>query len=102
MLPLILTELVNVLRRQNTQSASKDQFNNPSYGAPTTWASAYTGINVRVSLSGKKIKWAGTGELIYPEGIFYIPTQYTIKPQDRIVIVTSQQGLTTGVEYIVE
>jgi hypothetical protein len=103
MLPLVLSESVNVLRRANPNapSASRDQLNNPVYGSPQTWAAVYTKIQVRVSLTGKKIKWAATGDLVYPEGILYYSPQYTLQSDDRIVVQSSQQGLPVGVEYIV-
>lgn len=101
MLPLILTENVNVLRRANSTTASRDSFNNPVYGTPTTWNAFYSNIKVRVSLTGKRIKWGETGEMIHPQGILYFSTQYTILPEDRLVILSSAQGITTGVEYIV-
>ncbi|MGH2639218.1 MAG: hypothetical protein ACRDF4_08080 [Rhabdochlamydiaceae bacterium] len=103
MIPGYMTETVNVLRRTSPYSAaaSRDSFNNPIYGAPPTWPIVYTNISVRVSLTGKKIRWEGTGETVHPEGVLYYTTDHVLQPDDRIVIQTSLQGIGTGIEYIV-
>ncbi|MHB8483862.1 MAG: hypothetical protein ACYDBV_14210 [Nitrospiria bacterium] len=101
MVPSVYTDLVNVLRRKTTSSASRDTFNNPVYGTPQNWPVVYTNAKVRVSLSGKKIKWDGTGNLIQFEGVLYYSKAYTIQPDDRIVI-QSAPGQPTGIEYVVD
>lgn len=97
----IFSDTVNASRRVSSTSASRDQFNNPIYGDPTTWPLIYTNIKVRLAWSGKQIRYSNTGELIYPSGTMYYSKFLTLKPEDRIITVVSP-GIPTGIEYIIE
>jgi len=101
MIPAILKDLVNILRRIDPTTASRDVLNNPVYNDPTTWPVVYRNIYVRIAWSGKAMKISSTGELIYPTGIMYYPKNLTLQPMDRIVTV-STPGIPTGIEYTIE
>jgi len=96
----LATETINVLRRANSFTASRDSLNNPVYGDPTDWIPVYTNIKVRLSYDGKSLRYAPTGELIQPQAdMMYDSSQYTMMAQDHIVIVSSP-GWPVGTEYV--
>jgi hypothetical protein len=99
MINSIFTDLVNIRRRTSYTSASRDSFNNPIYGDPTTWPIVYTNISVRLAWSGKQMKVSNSGELIFPQGTIYIPKNITLLPEDRIITVTNPANM-TGIEYV--
>jgi len=101
MINAIFTDIVNVKRRISSTTASRDTFNNPVYGDPTTWPIVLAGIRVRLAWSGKQMKVSNTGELIYPAGTLYYPKTFTLMPEDRIVTLNSA-GEPNGIEYVVE
>lgn len=95
MLPAVFNSKVQVKRRLGIAVASRDSFNNPIYGAPTTtWNTIYTNMPARLAFSAKPLQFAPTAERITPNGIIYIPANYQIYHEDRII--TSD-----GVEYVV-
>ena len=100
LLPNIATDVVNVTRRENTLTASRDSLNNPSYGNPSDWLFVYTNIKVRITFSGKSIAFDAKGELITPSGQVYFDKQYDIRAMDRFVTVDCP-GLASGIEYVI-
>jgi hypothetical protein len=100
--PYLLTETVNVLRRANYLTVSRNALNDPSYGSPETWNVVYYNMNCRLSFSNKDVRYAPTGELIAPTAeLIYDPSVYTLYSQDHIVIQKSP-GWPVGVEYSVD
>ncbi len=99
MITAFYQDTVNILRRD--ENASLDDLNNPNYGDPTTWPVVYKNIKVRLAWSGKRIQISSTGELIYPSGTLYYSKNYTLKPMDRILTV-STPGIPAGIEYVIE
>ena len=97
----IFSDVINVRRRQLYTTASRDAFNNPYFGDPTTWPLVYSSIKVRLAWSGKQMKVSNTGELIYPTGIIYVPSSILLQPQDRIITITNPANM-TGIEYVLE
>ena len=100
MTPNVYIDQINILRRADSSSASRDSLNNPVYNDPTTWSAVYSNIKARLMWSGKSMVFAATGEIIKPQGICYIPANIIVKPQDRIVTVVTR-GYPTGIEYVV-
>jgi hypothetical protein len=91
----IFNSIVTIKRRQSVSVASRDILNTPTYGTPTTnWSTIYTNMPARLAFSSKQIQFAQTGERITPNGIAYIPPQYQLYHEDRLI--TSD-----GIEYIV-
>ncbi len=87
--------LCTVKRRTDISVASRDVLNNPIYGAPTaSWNTIYTNMPSRLAFSGKPIQFAPTAERITPNGTMYIPPNYTIYHEDRILTPD-------GIEYVV-
>ena len=101
MLCNLFHDVVNITRRVDSSVASRDALNNPVYGAPDTWDIVYEEINIRLSFSGKDMKVSSTGELIKPQGTGYCSKALTLRPMDRIIIVSSL-GAPTGTEYVIE
>jgi hypothetical protein len=101
MLSNLFHDTVNILRRIDTSSASRDAFNNPVYGDPTTWNIVYTNLKLRLAFSGKGMKISSTGEILKPQGQGYCSKYINIRPEDRIIIVSSP-GVAVGTEYVVE
>lgn len=98
----LATETINVLRRPNYTTASRNQLNDPIYGDSTTWIPVYSNIKVKLAYDGKGIKYAPTGELIQPTAtLMYDSSQYTLQAQDHIYIVQSP-GWPVGTEYVVD
>ena len=95
MLQSIFNSTVTVKRRTDSSIASRDIFNNPVYGAPTaSWQTIYTDMPCRLAFSSKPIQFAPTGERVTPNGVAYIPQNYTIYHEDRIIT-------SGGTEYVV-
>ncbi len=97
MILALLDEVVTVKRRNTVASASRDSFNNPVYGAPTSgagWYTAYTNMPIRFAFSKKDVEFAPTGERIKPNGVAYSTIDYTIFHEDRFIT-------SNGVEYVV-
>ena len=95
MLNAIYNLKVTVKRRLSISAASRDSLNNPIYGAPTaSWNTAYSNMPARLAFSAKPLQFAPTAERITPNGVMYIPPQYTIYHEDRIITPD-------GIEYIV-
>ena len=101
MINAIFKDIVNIKRRPATTTASRDSFNNPVYGDPTTWPVVLAGIPIRLAWSGKQMKVSSTGELIYPSGTLYYSRNYILMPEDRIVTVQTP-GVPIGIEYVIE
>ena len=98
----MLVDKINVLRRTDISTASRDAFNNPVYGDPTDWTPVYSNILVRLAYDNKGIRFAPTGELIAPSAtMFYDSSKYTLAAMDHIYIVDSP-GWPTGTEYVVD
>lgn len=95
MLNAIFNTKVTVKRRLDLSVASRDVLNNPIYGAPTSsWNTIYTNMPCRLGFSAKPLQFAPTAERITPHGTAYVPKEYTIYHEDRIIT-------STGIEYIV-
>jgi hypothetical protein len=94
MIPAIYNTTVDVRRRIDVTSASRDILNNPIYGDPAAWGIVYTAMPARLAFSSKDLQFASTGERITPSGIMYYQVTFTLFPQDRVI---TQQG----VEYVV-
>ena len=95
MLNAVFNLKVTVKRRLAIGVASRDSLNNPIYGAPTTsWNTVYTNMPARLAFSAKPLEFAPTAERITPSGIMYIPNNYTIYHEDRIITPD-------GIEYVV-
>ena len=91
----IFNSKVTVKRRLAIGVASRDALNNPIYGAPTaTWNTIYTNMPARVAFTSKPIQFAPTGERILPIKILYIPPNFTVYHEDRILTAD-------GIEYVV-
>jgi len=97
----IYSDTVNILRREDQNTASRDVLNNIVYGDPTTWSIVYSSVKVRLSWTGKSITISNTGELVYPSGLMLYSTNLTLKPMDRVVTLSSP-GIPTGIEYVIE
>lgn len=100
-IPSIFTDVVNVSRRADSDTASRDALGNPVYGTPSGWSWVYTLIKVRISFTGRAIAFNEKGELIRPSGTLYVPKGYTLKPMDRIITVNCP-GYAKGIEYVVD
>ena len=88
-------DIVNIHRRKDLSAACRDSLNNPIYGNYTSGLTkVYSQIGVRLAMSSKDIEFAPTGERIKPQGVMYIPADYILKYEDRVV--TSD-----GIEYVV-
>jgi hypothetical protein len=98
MMNVLYTDIVNVLRRNNT-TASRDSLNNPAYGNPVNWNPVYMGIKVRILWSNKELIFEATGEIVRHSGLIYVPPQYSLLPEDRILTVNTPGNL-NGVEYV--
>jgi len=97
MIQNVFNTTVTVKRRLSIGAASRDALNNPIYGTPTSgagWSTAYSNVPARLALSSKPIDFAKIGERITPSGVVYIPPEYTIQPEDRVLTVD-------GIEYTV-
>ena len=95
MLQSIFNLKVTVKRRLGIDVASRDSFNNPIYGAPTaTWITAYTNMPARLAFNAKPLQFAPIAERPTPNGVIYIPKEYTIYHEDRILTPD-------GIEYVV-
>lgn len=98
MIPAIYNTKVTVKRRTSafgSSPASRDVLNNPVYGTPTTsWQTIYSNMPARLAFNAKPIIFASTAERVTPNGVAYIPPDYSIYHEDRII--TSD-----GVEYVV-
>jgi hypothetical protein len=100
MLQTVFHDRVNILRRTDSDSASRDAFNNPVYGSPESWDPVYEDISLRLSFSGKDLKVSSTGELIKPQGTGYCNRDVILSSMDRIIIVSSP-GAPAGTEYVI-
>ena len=87
---------VQVMRRLSLAAASRDSLNNPVYGVPTQapWYQVYAAMPARIALSAKPLEFAQTSERIIPNGVVYIPANYTVYHEDRLLT-------TNGIEYVV-
>lgn len=95
MVPAIYNLKVSVKRRLDVSVASRDTLNNPIYGTPTTsWSTPYTNMPCRLAFNAKPLQFAATAERITPNGVAYIPPNYTIYHEDRILTPD-------GIEYVV-
>jgi hypothetical protein len=95
MINYLLNEQAIVKRRTDVSVASRDSFNSPIYGTPTTnWSVIYSALPCRFAFSKRKIEFKPTGERVEPQGVLYYPADYTIGPEDRIIN-------SAGVEYVV-
>jgi hypothetical protein len=97
MIQSIYNTKATVKRRLDISIASRDILNNPVYGAPTQapWQTIYSAMPCRFAFSSKPIQFAPTGERITPNGVCYLPPQYIIYHEDRILTAN-------GIEYVVE
>jgi len=95
MINYIYNTSVIVKRRLDVSVASRDSFNNPVYGAPTSsWNTVYSSVPCRLAFSADSIEFSPTGERIKPSGTLYFGTEYTLRQEDRIIT-------TNGIEYVV-
>lgn len=95
MLPGIFNTTVTIKRRLDISVASRDVLNNPIYGNPTTsWDTVYSNMPARLAFSAKPLQFAQTAERITPNGVVYIPSNYTIYHEDRVLTQD-------GIEYVV-
>lgn len=95
MIPGIFNEEITIKRRVSLAAASRDSLNNPIYGAPTaTWNTVYSNVPARLAFSAKPLQFAQTAERVTPNGVVYIPADYTIYHEDRVLT-------SAGVEYVV-
>lgn len=99
----ILTEYINVFRRDSYTTASLDSIGNPIYGdTPSGWNQIYTNMQCRISYSSKDTRYAPTGELVVPMAeLIYDYSKYTLQAQDHIVIQQSP-GWPVGTEYDID
>lgn len=92
----IFNTLVTVKRRPSP-SASRDSLNNPVYGAPTaSWTTVYSDMPARFGLGGKPLQFAAPAERVTPSGVVYIPPEFIVYHEDRIL--TSDVN---PIEYVV-
>ena len=95
MLPAIYNLKVTVKRRTDISVASRDIFNDPIYGTPTVgWNTVYTNMPARLAFSAKPLQFAPTAERVTPNGVMYIPNNYQIFHEDRVLTPD-------GIEYVV-
>lgn len=95
MIQALYNKLITVKRRLDISVASRDIFNNPIYGTPTTgWSTPYTNVPARIALSAKPLKFESTAERITPRGVVYIPPEFTVYHEDRIITPD-------GIEYVI-
>jgi hypothetical protein len=93
----IFNTTITIKRRLGIDVASRDSLNNPIYGSPiNTWLTVYTNIPARIALSSKPLQFASIGERSTPNGIVYIPPEYILYNEDRIL--TSDAS---PIEYVI-
>lgn len=91
----IFNQKVTIKRRLDISVASRDVLNNPIYGNPTaSWQTIYTNMPARLAFNGQPLQFAQTAERLTPNGVVYIPKQYIVYHEDRVI--TSD-----GVEFVV-
>lgn len=89
---------VTVKRRLGIAVASRDSMNNPIYGEPTaTWDTIYTNMPARLSFRAKPLQFAPIAERVTPNGVIYIPSNYTIYHEDRIITPDLVEYVVTSV-----
>lgn len=94
-MPLPVSILVSTVTIKRRASTGRDSLNNPIYGAPTSgagWSTVYSGIQCRLALQTKQVRFAPEGERILPTGVVYFNPGITLLAEDRII--TSD-----GIEY---
>jgi hypothetical protein len=95
MINFLLNENVLVKRRKDISVASRDDFNNPIYGAPTSsWTTVYASMPCRLAFSGTPIEFAMIGERIKPQGAMYAPVEFVCQQEDRVLTGG-------GIEYVI-
>jgi hypothetical protein len=97
MLQSVFNTTISISRRPAVGVASRDILNNPIYGVPTTapyWQTIYSAVPARLAFSAKPIEFASTAERITPNGVIYIPADYTVYHEDRALTID-------GIEYVV-
>lgn len=95
MLNAVFNLKVTVKRRASIAVASRDSLNDPIYGAPTaSWDTVYTNMPARLAFGAKPLQFAPIAERITPSGVMYIPQNYTIYHEDRILTPD-------GIEFVV-
>ena len=91
--PNLFNTTCNIKRLVNL---GRDSLNNPVYNNPSTWPVVYTNMPCKLAFSSKEIRFSMTGEHPDPAGIMYVPTGYTILPNDRVITSDAQP-----IEYVV-
>src|SRR5438309_601396 len=99
MLSAWLNTQVKVQRRA---SSSRNSLNEPSYGAEGSYPVAYATLDVRIEFWDKTMEWTEVGERIVPNQLYmYVEPEYTINPEDRITIISSDATPIVGQLYLV-
>lgn len=92
---------------QRRASSSRNALNEPSYGAEANYPVIYASIPTRIEYPSMAMVFTETGERVtLPESatlgtqMFFEPN-YTINPEDRITVLTSDDASIVGQLYIV-
>jgi hypothetical protein len=91
MIRSIFIDIVKIKRREATDTASRDALNNPVYGNPVDgpWSTIYEDMPCKLAFSSKEMVFVSTGERITPGGIMYVPPEYKIYQNDRVIYKNS-------------
>lgn len=98
MIQALFNAQITIQRRDSYLVASRDILNNPIYGAPTaTWNTIYTNILARIAFHASPLQFAPTAERVTPAGVIYIPPEYTVYHEDRVITSWGAEFVVTSV-----